>query len=378
MKRINITLFTLMLLGILFSCTRASINYTQNGNWVGRANWPGVPMGYGVSWVIGTAAYAGLGINPQTPNQRLTSVWKYTVAPINSQIPTGYDSADGYWTQMTDFIGPARSNAVAFTTGGMGYVGSGIGNDGFTPLYDFYSYNYSANDWIRIADFRNPTTGDSLARYDAVAWGFDTVGYVLTGYDNQYYYGDVWAYSPATGQWRPGIECPGNPRSGAISWVYNGKGYLVTGYTPGSVHASNNMAYDFWVYDPTQENNPTTGPWTRLHDIFNTNPATFDDGYTNIVRQHGTGFTILGTATGDKGYVTLGINGTAIQYTWEYDFATDLWTEKTPYKNPARGGAFGFTVENRGFVGAGLALGNSQGYADFEELFPNMVYNQYD
>src|SRR5580704_1793603 len=111
MKRINITLFTLMLLGILFSCTRASINYTQNGNWVARATVPGPPMGYAASFVIGTEAYVGLGINPVTPNQRLTTVWQYTASPINNTEPTGYDSALGTWKQMADFIGPARSNA---------------------------------------------------------------------------------------------------------------------------------------------------------------------------------------------------------------------------------------------------------------------------
>jgi len=73
MKRINITLFALMLLGILFSCTKASINYTQNGNWVARANWPGTQMGYGVSFVVGSSSYVGLGINPVSPNARLVA-----------------------------------------------------------------------------------------------------------------------------------------------------------------------------------------------------------------------------------------------------------------------------------------------------------------
>jgi N-acetylneuraminic acid mutarotase len=359
MKRINITLFTLMLLGILFSCTKASINYTQNGNWIYRAAFPGQPSGYGVSFVIGTEAYVGLGINPNFPNQRLTTFYQYTLAPINSSQPTGPDSALGTWKEVAEFTGPARSNAVGFTVAGNGYVGSGIGNNGFTPLNDFYSYNYAGNSWTRVADMVDQNDS-SLARYDATAWGFDTIGVVLTGYDNYNYHNDVWIYSPATDSWRPGTYCPGPNRSGATGWVYNGQGYLVTGYTPGSQWASNNLCYDFWMYDPTLEGTGP-GPWTRKHDIYNTNPATFDDGYTNIVRQHATGFIVLKTATGDKGYVTLGINGTTIQTTWEYDFPSDLWTEKTPYKNAARSGAVGFSVEGRGFVGTGLTLGNGAG-----------------
>src|SRR6185437_16145699 len=132
-----------------------------------------------------------------------------------------------------------------------------------------------------------------------------------------------------------------------------------------------------------QLNPKLTNPWTRLRDIYNTNPATYDDGYTNIVRKYGAGFIIPATSnpygnTRDKGYITLGQNGTSIGYTWEYDFATDLWTEKTPYEGTARSGAVGFTLSNRGFVGTGLGTGNTAGFSDIEEFFPNQVYNQFD
>jgi hypothetical protein len=70
MKRINVSLFALMLLGILFSCTKASINYTQNGNWVGRAFFPGPPQGFGVAFTANNLAYVGLGINPLTLGDR--------------------------------------------------------------------------------------------------------------------------------------------------------------------------------------------------------------------------------------------------------------------------------------------------------------------
>ncbi|HLZ89294.1 MAG TPA: hypothetical protein VKQ52_18690, partial [Puia sp.] len=96
------------------------------------------------------------------------------------------------------------------------------------------------------------------------------------------------------------------------------------------------------------------------------------------VRKYGVGFTIAKTATGDKGYITLGQNGTAITYTWEYDFATDLWAEKTPFEGPPRSGAVGFTLMNRGFVGTGVSQGNQSAYQDLREFFPNQIYNQFD
>src|SRR6516225_5506913 len=88
MKRINITLFALMLLGILFSCTKASINYTQNGNWVGRATVPGQVFGFGVSFVVGNSAWVGTGINPQFPNQRLNTFFRYDATAIPNPMPS--------------------------------------------------------------------------------------------------------------------------------------------------------------------------------------------------------------------------------------------------------------------------------------------------
>jgi N-acetylneuraminic acid mutarotase len=383
MKRINITLFALMLLGILFSCTKASINYTQNGNWVARATWPGTQMGYGVAFVLGNNSYVGLGINPVSPNARLVAFYRYSPSVIpNSTISTLYDSAYGFWSQVAPFPGPARSNACAFSVLNIGYVGSGVGNDGFTPLSDFYSYNPAGNNWSEIDSLHDAV--QSYPRFDAVAWGFDTVGYVLTGTDNNYYFGDVWKYSPASGHWTQKPYLPGNPRSGAATWTYNGKGYLLTGYTPGSRWAQNNMCYDFWEYDPHKaETSDSLNAWQRLRDLYNTSSGTYDDGYTNIIRKYGAAFIILGTATGDKGYITLGQNGTAVTYTWEYDFNSDLWTEKTPYEGTARSGAVGFSItdqsgHNRGFAGTGLSTGNTSGFSDIEEFFPNQIYNQYD
>src|SRR5215469_8313407 len=111
MKRINITLFAIMLVAILFSCTHTNLNYTQSGNWVSRATFSGIAMGAGASFVINNEAYVGTGINPLTPNVKLTTMFKYTEATI-PPTPYGYDSAYGSWTQVTDFPGQARSNAV--------------------------------------------------------------------------------------------------------------------------------------------------------------------------------------------------------------------------------------------------------------------------
>lgn len=371
MKRINIGLFSLMLVGVLFSCSKASLDYTQNGNWVSRAIFKGVAMAYGASFVIGGNAYVGTGYNPVVPNTRLQSMFEYVPAAIPTNVVTGYDSAYGAWTQVDSFPGIGRSNAIGFSISstGMGYLGSGTA-DGITPLSDFYQYNPVTNSWTQIPNLGTPT--QYFPRLDAVSFSFDTVGYVLTGTDNNYWFDDIWKYSPATQSWTQDTTMPGSKRSRAATWVYNGNGYLVTGFTPGSQWAVNNYCYDFWEFIQS------THTWHRLRDIYNTNAAqTYDDGYTNIIRGHAAAFTILKTATGDKGYITTGSNGVQYTFTWEYDFVTDLWTEKTPYEGAAREGACGFTVQNRGFVTTGLT-GTSTAQDDCREFFPNQIYNQYD
>ncbi|MHA4810724.1 Kelch repeat-containing protein [Flavitalea flava] len=347
------------------------MNYTQNGNWVSRATFAGIPMGFGASFVLGNNAYVATGYNPNDPNNRLDIMFRYTATAIPAG-PTGYDSAYGAWKQMTSFPGGGRQGAVAFSIGNLGYLGSGT-KDGHTPLSDFYAYDPSVGEggaWTAI-----DSLGTSIQRYprfDASAFGLNNAGYVLTGTDNNYYFGDVWKYDPGSNTWSQLTNMPGSPRSQALTWIYNGKGYLVTGYTPGSQWAVGNACYDFWKFDPSL---PDGQSWTRLRDIYNTNPSTYDDAYTNIARYHAAGFVITGTTSGDKGYITTGENGTLYSFTWEYDFASDLWTEKTPYEGAARRGAVGFTIQNRGFIATGLS---GAGFNDCREFFPNQIYNQYD
>jgi N-acetylneuraminic acid mutarotase len=386
MKQINITLFSLMLLTILFSCSRSNLNYTQNGNWVSRATFSGIAMGEGACFVINNVAYVGTGINPLTPNQKLNTMFSYTASNIPTT-PYGYDSSYGSWAQVQAFPGQPRSNAVGFNIGGtVGYIGAGLANDGYTALADFYSYTPGSG-WSQIDSIHDDSA--SYPRFDAVAFSFDTTAYVLTGTNYYYYFTDCWRYSPSTNSWIEQQYFPGSERSGAASFIYKNKGYIVTGYSPGGTKWSTGTScYDFWAFTPMSDT--STQSWTRLRDIYNTSPSTYDDGYTNIIRRNAAAFTILGQYDGDKGYITLGSNnGTDVTFTWEYDFASDLWTEKTPYEGTARTGAVGFSLignvpaiagaqTSRGFVATGLNQGSTAGFSDCEEFFPLLPYNQYD
>jgi N-acetylneuraminic acid mutarotase len=379
MQRVNFTLLVLLVFSILFGCTKANLNYTQNGNWVSRAGFggtTGIAVGYAASFVIGNNAYVGTGVNPQFPSNRQVAMFRYTPSPLAANAPESvYDTVAGVWTAIANFPGAPRSNAVGFSVAGLGYLGTGLGNDGVTTYADFWSYNPGSDSWTEI-DSLSDALGNH-PRFDAAAFGFDTAGYVLTGTDGFNYFNDVWKFSPATGQWTRQPNMPGNTRSGAVTWIYHNQGYLLTGYTPGIKWASGNLAFDFWRFNPNSFD--STIAWIRLRDIFNTSAGTYDDGYTNIVRKNGAAFVILGTINGDKGYITLGSNAsTSVNFTWEYDFASDTWDEKAPYKGTSRTGPVGFTLLNRAFVCTGLNTGSQAAYSDCYEFFPSQVYNPND
>ena len=259
--------------------------------------------------------------------------------------------------------GTARSSAVAFAVGQEGYVGTGY--DGYNYLSDFWQYDVPSNSWTQIAPF------PPGARYEAVAFAIGNYGYVSTGYDGLNPQKDFWQYDPSTnppmGTWTPERSMGGEKRYSAVSFVYNNKGYIVTGVNSGTA------VNDFWVFDPTQND---TSQWSELRHITNFSTESYDDGYTTIIRWNAAAFTILGTQTGDKAYITTGENGALMTFTWEYDFATDLWTEKTPFEGVSRTGAVGFTVQNRGYAGTGRST--SQPLDDIRQFFPNEVENPND
>ncbi|RYU91483.1 galactose oxidase [Mucilaginibacter terrigena] len=91
---------------------------------------------------------------------------------------------------------------------------------------------------------------------------------------------------------------------------------------------------------PNYENG-LPGYWTQLGD------------FEGVGRVRSFGFTI-----GNKGYIlggnaAGGFNSQLINDFWEYDPATDKWTQKADY--PGQGGEYirGFSINNKGYVGTG-------------------------
>jgi hypothetical protein len=74
-----------------------------------------------------------------------------------------------------------------------------------------------------------------------------------------------------------------------------------------------------------------------------------------------------GFAIGGKGYMGTGSNslGVNLQDFWEYNAATDTWTQKANFPGVARSSAVGFEIGTVGYIGTGMNL------ADFWEYNPS-------
>ena len=148
-------------------------------------------------------------------------------------------------------------------------------------------------------------------------------------------------------------------RTSAAVFVYKDSAYIVSGISNGTT------VNEMFMYSATNDK------WTQKRNIANTSSETYDDTYSSIMRSDAVGF-IMGT----KGYLTTGINNSYNNTTWEYDFATDLWSQKTAFERTERSNAVAFTINGRGFVGLGK---NTTFYTgNFEEFFPTATLNTND
>jgi len=316
-----IALFTLAAVTSFISCKDPEDTVNLIGNWIELADFGGDARYEAVAFSIGEIGYVGTGFNG---DERLYDFW-------------AYDAERNNWTAIasdTGFI--PRTGAVAFSVDGKGYVGTGRDNQ--NELKDFWSYNPNDNKWTKVADI-------PVARYGAVAFSINNKGYVGTGYNGSTLL-DFYAYDPAVNIWTPVANYPSKVRE-AVAFVLDNKGYVCTGEKNG-VHID-----DFYMYDPTNDS------WVGKRRIDKVSDEAYDDDY-NIIRQKAVAFTI-----GAKAYVATGEFSAFKTDVWEYDPTTDLWEEKTLFEGSPRTNAVAFsTLSGSGFLTTGV-----NGASTFDDLF---------
>lgn len=298
MKRILI-FFSLILL----------LNSYSFAQWIQKADFKGSSnRSMAVGFSIGNKGYIGTGsesINCGLPircDKDYNDFWEYD--PVNNT-----------WTQKADFGGGARVQAVGFSIGTKGYIGSG-GRIGYNP--DFWEYDPAKDTWKQKADF------PGLARWAAVGFSIGNKGYFGTGNNGIRPFKDFWEFDPANNTWTQKADFPGAARNGAVCFSIGSKGYIGLGW------AEDDIKKDFWEY------NPESDSWKQIADL----PTTS--------RQGATGFSI-----GLKGYVVAGHDGSYRNDFWEWDSTTNTWSQKPNFGGSGRISAVGFSIGSNGYFGTG-------------------------
>jgi len=302
--------FTSGFLFILFFSLNAHANY-----WTQKADYGGIPRHAAAGFFLNGKGYIGTGVAPIPFYTPLKDFW-------------AWDPVSDVWTQKADFGGAARSGAVGFAVGNLGYIATGAGSSFYD---DMWAYNPSTNTWTQKADFGG---GD---RHFAVGIELNGMGYLGTGSSLSMDFKDFWQYNPSTNTWTQKANFGGSARSSATGFSLNGKGYLGTGY----------LESDFWEYDPS------SNTWTQK--------ASFGAG----ARSDAVGFSLCG-----KGYIATGVSGSSSKKDlWEYDPVANTWTQKANCGGSGRENAVGFSDGTYGYVGIGTNVFNE--FSDFWQYTPD-------
>jgi len=266
------------------------------------------------------------GLLPQNYSVTVTSASGCTATATVSIAQRTADS----WVPKANFGGLGRYNAVGFSIGSKGYVGTGWNG---SHSQDWWEWDQASNIWTQKANF--PGTGRDMAS----GFSIGTRGYIAMGYDGSAPHNtDLWEYNPNNNTWTAKTSFIGTARWSAACFSIGAKGYLGTGY-------DGTQTNGFWAWDQS------TNAWTQLA------------AYGGPGRSAAVGFSI-----GNKGYIGTGGNGaSAFQDFWEYDPGTNAWASRASFPGTARIGASGFSIGTKGYIGAGGSVAGTVYYKDFWE-----------
>ena len=257
-------------------------------------------------------------------------------------------NAQGTWTQKADHAGGVRFATVGLSIGAKGYIGTGLINNPGVHTKEFWEWNQVTNVWTQKADF------GGTARYYAAGFVIGSKAYIGTGADGTNVEQDFWEWDQATNVWTQRADFGGGPRMRARGVSIGNKGYFTVGTNP-NVYA--NMIMDLWEYDPNL--NPPMGTWTQKAS------------FPGAPRNYPAVFSICG-----KMYLGTGTNGspnnaTSMNDFWEWDPATNIWTQKANFPGIASNQTVGFGIGAKGYMGVGRSAYDGTYLTQFYEYNPS-------
>ncbi|UKN02434.1 T9SS type A sorting domain-containing protein [Paracrocinitomix mangrovi] len=325
-------------------------SYSQQNDWDKRAPFLGGKRTQAIGFSIGDFGYLGSGVD--TAEMTHNDLWKF-------------DPALNLWTQVASMPASTRRCASAITIDDKAYVGLGADSASSwagTILNDWWQYDAVGNSWTQKTaypggyNYINTYYGPGV--YYATAFSLNGKGYVCGGkMGGDLYAADLWEYDPILDTWTRMADFPGLDRYQLSSFALEGKGYVGMGVD----HDLYNK--DWWQYDPN------TDTWVEVSSL------------PGVERGSASTFVI-----GQRGFVVFGSDGGYKDELWEYNPFTDSWQIRANFPGDGRKNGVAFTVGDSAYAGTGkgasgkrrsfyryyplLPVGVEETFVDFK-LFPN-------
>lgn len=307
MKNTYLILYLLIFASLFYSCKKDEPEKIHDF-WKQKADFTNLSRTDGISFSTNNLGYIGLGWSEEYKRD----LWQYN--PIDSS-----------WTQKADFPGKIREGAACFTINYKSYI---VGGKYFdydfnkdSVLNDVWQYNSIEDAWVRLVDF------PGNARWGAVTFVLNNLGYLSTGTDSVAYMKDLYKFNPENYTWTSMSNFGGVARCNAVAFTIGNKAYIGTGETAKYICTD-----DLWEY------NPDTDKWSQKADFLG-----------------GERSCAISFSTDSTGFIALGWNkGSLFKDIWSYEPKADKWTVKEEFAGKERMNALCFKISDKVYVGGGF------------------------
>jgi len=217
---------------------------------------------------------------------------------------------------------------------------------------DFYRFNLKTKQWDKDWSSIMKVNGNVVdPRRDAVAFSDGTYGYVGTGYgENDRVYKDFYRFDPnangGEGEWTE-MEFPGDARYGAVAFVVNNAAYVCLGGS--SVGTISSLVTNVVKYDFASKN------WTTMGALADKPGVDQDKDYGRIPRVYAVAFTSNKGKDGEEyAYIALG-SGNNPRTVWKYNHKKDQWHQMEDIAQSATSCVMsvGFSIDGYGYYTTG-------------------------
>lgn len=303
----------------------------------------------------------------QFDGKEWTQIYSNFPAPQNPGNPgEGQTSGKGRHAAVAFVIG----DYAYVGTGYVSALSNRTTNRDRTFFNDFYRFNIKTKEWDQTWSSKMVVNGKEVdGRRDAVAFTDGTYGYVGTGYgENDRVYKDFYRFDPVANTWEE-ISFDGDARYGAVAFVINNAAYVCLGGS--SVGTSTALVTNVAKFDFA------TKTWSRVGALADKPGIKQDKDYGRIPRVYAVAFTsYAGKDAEEYAYIALG-SGNNVRTVWKYNHKKDQWHQMEDIATSATPSVMsvGFSINGYGYytTGAnGTDASNPSMYIDTWKFIPDV------